>query len=292
METALAVPGLTGLANTPEARARLEAGATAMAREFAEATAAIRAALGVLREQGDRLHAAFAGADSDRVGTFNRFDVDVQYDGRRVYRHGDGRDDYAGLFNAMRRKAWELLIDHLGVKNVMSVARRKKFEAELAGDDLPPIDERTIVGVILGLVGQADEFARDAAREVFDLLRPAHGEYKTNSPFRVGRRVILRWWVDLGYGAGKFRPSYTREAEMRALDGVFHLLDGRGVVRGGRTPLMEAIGASPDGKGETDFFRFRCFRNRNLHLEFRRLDLVKQLNGLAAGEYVLGADGD
>ena len=36
--------------------------------------------------------------------------------------------------------------------------------------------------------------------------------------------------------------------------------------------------------------RFKCYKNRNLHLEMRRLDLVKELNGLAAGEYVLGND--
>ena len=32
-------------------------------------------------------------------------------------------------------------------------------------------------------------------------------------------------------------------------------------------------------------------KNRNLHLEFKRLDLVKELNYLGAGERVLGAEG-
>ena len=34
----------------------------------------------------------------------------------------------------------------------------------------------------------------------------------------------------------------------------------------------------------------KCFKNRNLHLEFKNLELVKELNLLAAGERVLGAD--
>ncbi len=57
-----------------------------------------------------------------------------------------------------------------------------------------------------------------------------------------------------------------------------------------RGPLILAIEACEGGRGETAYFRFRCFKNRNLHLEFRNLELVKELNLLAAGERVLGAD--
>jgi hypothetical protein len=98
--------------------------------------------------------------------------------------------------------------------------------------------------------------------------------------------------VTKGYG-GDFRVNYQREPQITAIDGVFHLLDGKGVMKENRGPLFQAINASGrDGRGETAYFRFKCFKNGNLHLEFKRLDLVKQLNGLAAGEYVLGADPD
>jgi hypothetical protein len=118
------------------------------------------------------------------------------------------------------------------------------------------------------------------------------GEYKTNDRFRVGRKVILPHRVERGYASGKFRPNYYRQQELTALDGVFHLLDGKGVMREHLGPLCKAIEASADGRGETTYFAFKCFKNGNLHLAMKRLDLVKQLNGLAAGEYVLGADMD
>jgi hypothetical protein len=41
-----------------------------------------------------------------------------------------------------------------------------------------------------------------------------------------------------------------------------------------------------------EYPRFRCFKNGNLHREFKRLDLVKKLNGLATSEYVPGTDED
>ncbi len=70
----------------------------------------------------------------------------------------------------------------------------------------------------------------------------------------------------------------------------FLLLDGKGVIREHRGPLYRAIEESQDGRGQTDYFKFRCCKNRNLHLEMKRLDLVKQLNLLATAETVLGHD--
>jgi hypothetical protein len=106
----------------------------------------------------------------------------------------------------------------------------------------------------------------------------------------VRRKVILPYRVERAWNSKRFRPNYHGQQELTALDGVFHLLDGKGVLRGHRGPLIKAIEASEDGRGETDYFAFRCFKNGNLHLTMKPLDLVKELNGLAAGEYVLGED--
>lgn len=175
----------------------------------------------------------------------------------------------------------------------MSVAKRKEFDQQLEKGELPDINEQTITTILLGLAGQAADFATEAAKEVFAILRPqGHwgGEYKTNNAFRVGRKVILPHRVESGYGPGKFRANYYREQELVAIDGVFHLLDGKGVMREHRGPLVNAILNSPDGRGETDYFKFKCFKNTNLHLEMKRLDLVQELNLLAVGERVLGED--
>ena len=37
------------------------------------------------------------------------------------------------------------------------------------------------------------------------------------------------------------------------------------------------------GKGETPLFGFRVFRNGNLHIEFKRPDLLDRLNRIAGG---------
>src|SRR5262249_49321252 len=153
------------------------------------------------------------------------------------------------------------------IKNIMSVKKRGEFDRQMERGELPPITEQTITGMLLGLAGQAQDFATEAAREVFDILRPRGpfgGAYKTNDAFRIGRRVILSWYVERCWNGKQFRMNYHKEREAIAIDGVFHLLDGKGIMRENRGPLIKAIEASPDGKGETDYFRFKCFKNRNL----------------------------
>jgi hypothetical protein len=261
--------------------------ASHMAREFTEVTAEIARLVRALHAQTERLDAAFR-TDSDGDYHYSRFGVELWYDGRRC--------DLDDMSKAMERRAWEVLVDALGIKNVMSMAARKKFDEQLKTGELPPVTEQTIIATLLGLTGQVDNFAREAAREVFDMLRPrGHlgGRYATNNAFRIGRRVILPYRVEANYGGNGFHVNYGREQELTAIDGIFHLLDGKGVMRENKGPLVKAVNATDKtGRGETEYFRFRCYKNRNLHLEFRRLDLVKQLNCLAAGEYVLGEDVD
>jgi hypothetical protein len=268
-----------------------------MARAFREQTEAIAKSVNDIRERGRVLQMAFtpeegeAGCVSDWT-----FQLDVGYD---HHGHGGGfrytePDQLLGeLRTRMARHCWELLVDRIGLRNIMSVAKRKEFDEQLRKGELPEISEETIYDILCGLCGQAQDFAKGAALEVFDILRPrGHwgGQYKTNDDFRVGRKVILGWYVERGFSGNKFRVNYHHEAHVTAIDAIFHLLDGMGIMRENRGPLYNAISEAEGGRGETEYFRFRCFKNHNLHLEFRRLDLVRRLNLLATGEHVLGHD--
>lgn len=263
---------------------QFQATATALAETYDRETATIRRLVREIDQSIDRLNQTFkAGeiaADPGRVRCFHEFTLGYTSRARDVR-----ADSIEPLF---RRDAWELLIDMLGIKNVMTPSARRKFDKQMADGEMPPISRETVTGVIMGLVDQAKDFAESAAREVFEFLTPDRSGLKTNSPFRVGRRVIVRYGVDEPYRSGRFSVSYHRDGNLVALDQVMHMLDGRGVMRENRGELVAAINNAPGGRGETTYFRFKAFKNRNLHLEFRRLDLVKQLNYVAAGERVLG----
>lgn len=81
--------------------------------------------------------------------------------------------------------------------------------------------------------------------------------------------------------------NYTKKPHLQSLDTIFHLLDGRGIpTESHYGPLVSAIEAE-DGKiGETEYFKYKCFKNGNLHLEFKRSDLVDEFN-LRCGDRTL-----
>jgi hypothetical protein len=62
------------------------------------------------------------------------------------------------------------------------------------------------------------------------------------------------------------------------------MLDGQPLPDTYHTPLFLAIEQGQGGYGETDYFRVKCYQNRNLHIEFKRLDLLANLNAIAGGK--------
>jgi hypothetical protein len=180
---------------------------------------------------------------------------------------------------------WRQLIERIGARKLLSVKRADELDKNLRDGELPEIEVSEIIGFLDGLRLTAKDLVTEAAWEAFDILRPAqyehHKELKTNiknARFNIGPKVILSWMVESTWGDQNFRVSYNRESALTAVDRVFHALDGIGMPGGNRCPLVDAINTCKDGHGETEYFRFKCYLNRNLHLEFKRMDLVKRLN--------------
>lgn len=196
----------------------------------------------------------------------------------------------------IKKNVWKLLIDRLGIRKVLSVKRAeeldKKFNDDQNGrvpDQFPEITASAVFDMLNSMTGSADEFAQEAVMEVWEFLHPSSWKkYATNeryAKFELGKKVILSWWVEGSYSqSAPYRAIYQKYAEYRALDRVFHLMDGKGIPAGYNSPLIDAINTSPDGRGETEYFSFRACQNRNLHLEFKRLDLVNQLNQIASDQ--------
>jgi len=240
-----------------------------MVKVYQECETDIRHAYGLLVSAEQRLKDAF------KPNSY-RFSLD-----RTSYRHYDRPDD---TMAEVKKDAWRALIDRMELRRVLSVQRAQELEKQLeSGDGLPEITEEAILAMFEGTLSNVKQFMHEAVREVFEFLRPRCSPYKTNTEYEIGKRVVLSWMVEPSYKRN-FRVDYHRRANLTALDNVFHMLDGEGTIKTHRGPLVDAIEA-PDslGKGETAYFKFKCFINRNLHLEFKRLDLVQQLNALAGG---------
>lgn len=202
---------------------------------------------------------------------------------RNQYRHYDRPDE---TMAEIKKDAWRALIDRLELRRVLSVKRAEELDEQLrTGEGLPEITEPSIIAMLEGTLSQVNTFIEEAVQEVFEFLRPPGSRYKTNTEYEVGKRAILSWVLNERWSGGKWSVSWHSQQKLTALDNVFHRLDGSGRVKTHRGSLVDAIEAcGPDGTGQTQYFKFRCFHNRNLHLEFKRMDLVARLNAVAGGK--------
>src|SRR4051812_37965363 len=199
--TALALFGGSDLApspDSPEYREHVERGAVELARVFHETTKNLRHHWGEIRTHCQNLDDLFKSDDDPFPRT--RFRVDLEYAGDRH------TSDLDRTIKKMNVTVWELLINKMGVKNLMSIKRRAEFEEQIKKGDVPDVTAENILGVLMGLADRASEFATESAKETLKLLTPHSARYKTNSGFKVGRRVILTYYVEQAWQSDKFRP--------------------------------------------------------------------------------------
>jgi hypothetical protein len=182
--------------------------------------------------------------------------------------------------------AWRWLLARSGAQNILSRERQMKFETNLQSGNAP---EPTLQSALdLFSLFRDNDLAREAIQEAFDALRPGkcgYERYKTNkkSAWKVATKVILTYCLRVTSWKREplFEVIYESEARLNLIDRAFHLLDGKAFdVNAYKSPLADAINTTPlsVGRGETEYFRFKCYRNGNLHLEIRRADLLRELN--------------
>lgn len=207
------------------------------------------------------------------------------------------------IIDKMKRCTWAHIIEKLGIRKLMSAERQKQLDSQLGlyqqrycGDtaqDVPDITEEMIRQVVSGFAQSVPEFMDEAIKEEYDFWKwDGSHRYKTNDFFRLGRRIVRQWVCREGYGRYAFSLNYDNARHVRAIDHLFHRLDGKGVPEGHDGPLCDAINLIDKGKNscETDYFKVRCFKNHNIHLTFKRLDLLDLFNR-AAGRMWLRANG-
>lgn len=182
------------------------------------------------------------------------------------------------------RRIWDKLIDKLGIRKILSIKKLDELNQQIRDGEVLELTIENVWGTIDSLTSQAATYAEEAIKEVYDFLRPKDS-YKTNSEFIVEKKSILKSVLSSHYSGGGMTLGYSSWARdrIRALDKVFHLLDGAAFLSANcyQSPLIDMIEKADEGK--TKYFKFRCFRNGNLHIWYLRDDLVKELNRVAGG---------
>lgn len=207
----------------------------------------------------------------------------------RDYEFSDERTTQAS-HALIERNAWQSVVSRLNVREIVSVAKRKQIEKQLEDGELPALTEDNVVAFMQQLFMDMDSLLEDSAREVFDWLRPTSSWHKlktnTKNTFGIKNKAVIVYGMESTYGGGMpRRVNYRDEKHIRSLDNVFHLLDGQGVAKypDDLCTRISDAGSRRETSVETPYFKCKWFKNSNLHIEFKRMDLVAKLNKMAGG---------
>ena len=250
---------------------------TQLVENYEAAVTDITHAYKLLHEAKNRLNASFGMGQR-----IHSFDVLPNGYHRSATLSNDSLDQ---VMAQIKLDAWRVLMERLELRKLLSIARRQELDKQLSdGKGLPDITMENVWGMFESAVSNVDRYMEEAVLEVFEFLRPPSSQYKTNTEFELGKRVVLKWYVEPNYTKSGFTVRYSYDAHITALDNAFLRLDGKGLISTYHGPTHDAIKlAGRNGLCETDYFKLRCCLNGNLHLEFKRMDLVERLNAIAGG---------
>jgi len=189
----------------------------------------------------------------------------------------------------LKRRAWSFVIKRIELRELLAISKQKELDKQIEeGKNLPEFTAENIFGLIDGFVGDFDKVLKEAATEVFEYFRPRwRTKYKNNqaNTFGFHKKIIADYALSLG-GGWYLKWSFAKR--LIALDNVFHLLDGQQIAKSSnRIDNLWDTHVKADrnsNKLSTTYFILKWFRNGNMHITFRRADLVDKLNALAGGD--------
>ena len=212
----------------------------------------------------------------------------------------------------IERHAWRKFINDLHLREVLSINARNKLDKQLnenqrgygSEQPLPPFTEENVFGFFEQTCASISNLIEEALREVFKWLTPSQRwtGCKTSNEFKIGKKVILCYVVASPCYSGELRVNYNSRAQVDALGNALSMLDGKGVRKTQRDKEddYKITGSYTDAwdhdwrQGlpyEDDYLIAKAFQNRNVHITFKRPDLIEKINQAGAEAVLKKAGG-
>ena len=183
------------------------------------------------------------------------------------------------------RSIWKDLMNKSGMLALMDAQARNEWYNSLEKDDIPAISEENILSTFKQLhLNKGEVFERG----VINVFKGLSWNFKTNSPCRFGRKIIVnglvkydRWGFGLNWGWQRDR--------LADLERMLMLLDGK-PVPDNRADVTRRLGDHIDAnrhapRYEDEMFVIKYFQKGTAHITFKRPELVDKLNDIIARHY-------
>ena len=148
-----------------------------------------------LNQALDLIAEAEALAAAANVG-FPRLVIDNHYAtrGRTLTLSGQyaSRDDDArvAMLRTVDGPAWQYLMKESGLRTFMDAEARSKWDNQIHEGDVPELTAENVRATFGALYGSRGEMFE---RGVLECFRRLSWNYKTNEPFKFGKRIILNY---------------------------------------------------------------------------------------------------
>lgn len=183
------------------------------------------------------------------------------------------------------RNIWKDLMNKSGMLALMDAQARDEWYNSLEKDDIPAINEENILSTFKQLhLNKGEVFERG----VINVFKGLSWDYKSNSPCRFGRKIIVnglvkhdRWGFGLNWGWQRDR--------LADLERMLMLLDGK-PVPDNRADVTRRLGDHihenrHSNRYEDEIFVIKYFQKGTAHITFKRPELVDKLNDIIARHY-------
>ena len=190
------------------------------------------------------------------------------------------------IIRNLDRGIWRDLMVKSGMLSLMDGQARDQWYRNLEGDNIPAVTQDNIYSTFEQLHQQKDEVFE---RGVINLFKGLSWHYKTNSPCRFGKKIIMNNLVSCNQWGFTLNHGYRRD-QLADLERMLHLLDGKAIPdnRGGVTSrLYEHIRANSQMAKDyqDDYLHIKYFMKGSAHLAFRKPALIDKMNDIVAKHY-------
>lgn len=227
----------------------------------------------------------------------------------------DKREIYNTFVDELKVRSWDQILQKVGIERYMTNNVRNnfnKFKTMQGATDLTRANVMQFVNFICSASGQ---ILNQAVVDVFDIFTKYHKEnrcyeegWKTNSSWKVNKKVILPNFIDSSWGT-YYTKNSARWQEYSDIDRAMCYLTGKNYddfttqVSGNYTTrenerkykmeslqhAVSCVKVGDSGVYESEFFKFRCYKKGTLHIWFKDEALWAKFNQVACdGKFSLG----
>lgn len=206
------------------------------------------------------------------------------------YSHSGARFGQVDFVEQMRKRidasGWQLLMNESGIRTLMDAEARKQWDTSVYDLKTPDLTLENVTSTFTVLRdGRAELFERG----VIACFRGLSWDYKTNQPFKFGKRIVMRYLFQAQTGPYMQSVNHHAADKLDDLVRVFSVLDGKPEPdhrNGMHSHLWSAASKRPVERFlDLEYFEIKWFKNGNGHVTFKRLDLVEKINKIIAKAY-------